>query len=44
MICTGRGENREYCDRVMKDILERYDDEVCGKTTNQEGDREHEVD
>ena len=44
MLCKGKGENKEYCERVIKDILSQWDRTVCDKTTNQEGDREHEVD
>ena len=43
MIQMGKGENKEYCTQVIKEILERWDRDVC-KTTNQEGDREDEVD
>ena len=39
----GKGENKEYSDRVINEVLERWDRDVC-KTTNQEGDREDEVD
>lgn len=38
-----KGENKEYSDQVSKEILETWDRDVC-KTTNQEGDREHEAD
>ena len=38
-----KGENKEYSDQVIKEILEKWDRDVC-KTTNQEGDREHEAD
>ena len=41
MICRGKGENKEYSDQVIKEILETWDRDVC-KTTNQEGDREDE--
>lgn len=43
MIPRGKGENEEHCDKVIKEILEHWD-ETIGKTTNQEGDRENEVD
>lgn len=43
MIQMGKGENKEYSDQVIKEILETWDRDVC-KTTNQEGDREDEVD
>ena len=36
-----KGENKEYSDQVIKEILETWDRDVC-KTTNQEGDREDE--
>lgn len=38
MICRGKGENKEYCDRVIEDILKQWEQSVSGKTTNQEGD------
>ncbi len=38
-----KGENKEYSDQVIKEILKTWDRDVC-KTTNQEGDREDEVD
>lgn len=38
-----KGENKEYSDQVIKEILEKWDRDVC-KTTKQEGDREHEAD
>lgn len=38
-----KGENKEYSDRVIKEILKNWDRDVC-KTTNQEGDREDAVD
>ncbi len=41
MIQMGKGENKEYSDQVIKEILETWDRDVC-KTTNQEGDREDE--
>ena len=41
MIPRGKGENKEYSDQVIKEILETWDRDVC-KTTNQEGDREDE--
>jgi len=43
VIQMGKGENKEYSDQVIKEILETWDRDVC-KTTNQEGDREHAVD
>lgn len=44
MICRGKGENKEYCDRVIEDILKQGEENVCGKTTNQKGDEANEVD
>ncbi len=44
MICRGKGENKEYCDRVIEDILKQWEENVCGKTTNQKGDEADEVD
>lgn len=38
-----KGENKEYSDRVIKEILKNWDKDVC-KTTNQEGDRANEID
>lgn len=43
MICRGKGENKEYCDRVIKEILEHWD-ETIGKTTNTKGVKEDEAD
>jgi hypothetical protein len=44
LLYNGKGENKEYCDRVIKDILKQWEQNVSGKTTNQEGDRKNEVD
>lgn len=44
MICRGKGQNKEHCDKVIKEILENWDKVMYGKTTNREGDRENEVD
>ncbi|WP_289290922.1 hypothetical protein [Sporofaciens musculi] len=44
MICRGKGENKEDCDRVIEDILKQWEENVCGKTTNQKGDEANEVD
>ena len=44
VIRKGKGENREYCDRVIGEVLERWDETIYGKTTNREGEEEHEVD
>lgn len=47
MVCRGKGEDKEYCDRVIKDVLSQWDRTVCNKTTNQmdqEGEGEHEID
>ena len=38
-----KGENKNYCDQVIKEILENWDRDVC-KTTNQAGEEEPEVD
>ncbi len=43
VIPMGKGKNKEYSDRVINEVLEHWDRDVC-KTTNQEGDREDEVD
>jgi hypothetical protein len=43
VIQMGKGKNKEYSDRVINEVLEHWDRDVC-KTTNQEGDREDEVD
>ncbi len=43
MICRGKGENKEYCDRVIREILENWEKEV-DKTTNQKGEREDAAD
>ena len=44
MICRGKGENKADCDRVIEDILKQWEENVCGKTTNQKGDEANEVD
>ena len=44
MIRKGKGENKEYCDRVIGEVLERWDETMYGKTTNREGEEEHEAD
>lgn len=44
MTCRGKGENKEYGDKVIGEVLDRWDEIVYGKTTNQEGDREDAVD
>ena len=41
VIQMSKGENKDYCDQVIKEILKNWDRDVC-KTTNQEGDREDE--
>ena len=43
VIQMGKGKNKEYSDQVINEVLEHWDRDVC-KTTNQEGDREDEVD
>lgn len=42
MICKGKGENKEYCDQVIKEILEHWDELVWGKTTNEAGENKDE--
>lgn len=44
MICRGKGENREYSDKVIKEVLKDWDKIMYGKTTNREGERKDEVD
>lgn len=44
MICRGKGENKEYGDKVIKEVLKNWDKIMYGKTTNQEGDMENETD
>ena len=44
MICRGKGENKEYGDRVIKEVLENWDKIMYGKTTNQKGEKEDEID
>lgn len=29
MICRGNGENKEYCDKVIKELLNNWDELVC---------------
>lgn len=43
MICRGKGENKEYSDKVIEEVLKNWDKIMHGKTTNQEGDKENEV-
>lgn len=43
MICRGKGENKEHSDRVIKEVLKDWDEIMYGKTTNQEGEEEDEV-
>lgn len=38
MIPTGKGENREHGDRVIKEVLKNWDKIMYGKTTIQEGE------
>ena len=42
MICRGKGENKEYGDRVIKEVLENWDKIMYGKTTIQEGEEKDE--
>lgn len=44
MIRRGKGENKEYSDRVIGEVLERWDEIMYGKTTNQKGKEENEAD
>lgn len=44
MVCKGKGENKEYCDKVIQDILEHWNESVYGKTTKQKGDEDNEAD
>ena len=44
MICRGKGKNKEHCNKVIGEVLEHWDEIMYGKTTNQEGEREDEVD
>ena len=44
MIPRGKGENKEYSDRVIKEVLENWDKIMYGKTTIQEGEEKDEVD
>ena len=44
MICRGKGENKEYSDRVIKEVLKDWDEIMYGKTTNQKGEKEDEID
>jgi len=44
VICRGKGENKEYSDRVIGEVLEHWDEIMYGKTTIQKGEEEHEID
>lgn len=44
VIRKGKGENKEYCDRVIGEVLECWDETMYGKTTNQKGEEENEAD
>lgn len=44
MIRKGKGENKEYSDRVIKEILENWNKTVYTRTTNREGEEEYETD
>ena len=44
MIPTGKGENKEYCDKVIREVIDRWDEIMYGKTTNHKGDKENEID
>lgn len=39
MVYKGNGENKEYCDRVIKEILSNWDEVVCKKVDR--SDDEH---
>ncbi len=34
MICRGKGENKEYSNKVIGEVLEHWDEIVCGITNN----------
>lgn len=44
MIPRGSGENKEYSDRVIREVVDHWDEIMYGKTTNRKGEEEHEVD
>lgn len=44
MICRGKGENREHGDKVIKEVLENWDEIMYSKTTFQERDKKNETD
>lgn len=44
MICRGKGENKEHSNKVIEEVLKHWEENVCGKTTNQKGDEEDEAD
>lgn len=44
MICRGKGKNKEHCDKVIREVLERWDESVYDKTTKQKGEEENEAD
>ena len=44
VIRKGKGENKEYCDRVIGEGLECWDETMYGKTANQKGEEENEAD
>ena len=42
MIPRGKGENKEYSDRVIREVLKDWDKVMYGKTTNQKGEEKDE--
>ena len=44
MICRGKGEDKEYSNKVIGEVLEHWDEIMYGKTTNQKGEEEKEAD
>lgn len=42
MIPRGSGENKEYSDRVIREVLKDWDEVMYGKTTNQKGEEKDE--
>lgn len=40
MIPRGKGENKEYSDRVIREVLKNWDKVMYGKTMNQKGEDE----
>ncbi len=42
VIPRGKGENKEHCDRVIREVVDRWDEVMYGKTTNQKGEEKDE--